>query len=257
MLRALVRRAAKPVNWALGTAGLKIVRARARYFAEYQDYIPLEPTMAAAKQMGLAVGDYIDAHHNAPGATQETIERLVTMGVLHPAVRRICEIGPGSGRYLHRVMAICKPDRYEIYETAKEWREYLARTYPVVVRAADGKSLSATPDRSIDLVHAHKVFTGTPFLIARGYLGEIARVVGPGGRAVFDFVTEACMDDDVVERWFASGGGYQAYPNMIPAQYVIELLQRKGFLLEGRFFEAMKPGKTECFIFRKRAVGEN
>jgi hypothetical protein len=257
MFKELARRAAKPVNWALGTAGLKIVRSGPKPFVEFQDYIPFRATMAAAKEEGLSVGDYIDVRHNLPGITQETIDRLVNMGVLHPGVRRICEIGPGSGRYLRRAMAICKPERYEIYETASEWREYLVQTYPVVAHAANGKSLSATPNQSVDLVHAHKVFPGTPFLTTRRYLAEMARVVAPGGKAVFDFLTEACMNDEIVKRWFEFGGGYQAYPSIIPAQYVIDLFERSGFVLEGRFFAVMKPGKTECFVFRNQSVRRN
>lgn len=253
MLQGLARRAVKPLNLALGVAGIQVVRSGPKPFVEFQDYIPFKPTLAAARKKGMSVGDYIDSNHNLPGITQDTIDRLAAMGALHAGVRRICEIGPGSGRYLQRTIAVCKPERYEIYETAIEWRKYLADRYPVIAHAADGKSLSATADRSVDLVQAHKVFPGTPFLLTRRYLAEMARVVAPGGKAVFDFVTEACMDDETVDRWFESGAGYQAYPSLTPSRYVTDFFERKGFTCDGHFSVVMKPGKTECFVFTRRS----
>jgi hypothetical protein len=253
MVKGLARQAVKQLNRALSVAKVQLVRSGPRPYEEFQDYIPFAPTLAEANRAGLSLGDYIDSKHNLPGTTLETIGRLREMGALHEGVRRICEIGPGSGRYLTRTLDVCKPERYEIYETAQEWSNYLAKRYPVVAQPADGKSLGATADRSVDLVQAHKVFPGTPFLVFRRYMGEMARVVAPNGCAVFDVVTEGCMDDETVKQWLDSGAGYQAYPSLTPKQYIVDFFARNGFAFEGSFLVVMKPGKTECLVFRRKA----
>jgi SAM-dependent methyltransferase len=253
MIKALAKTLLKPINATLGRAGIQLVRSGPRPFEEISDFIPFDKTIAAAKQKGLSVGDYIDAEHNRPGATQEAVDRLKAMGALRPGLDRVCEIGPGSGRYLERTIAICHPTRYEIYETASDWRKYLVDQYQVVAQPTDGQSLSHTATGSIDLVHAHKVFPGISFLGTYRYLSEMVRVTAPGGKAIFDVVTEPCMDDDTAGRWIESGAGYQCYPNLMPRKYLIDFFERHGFSADGAFNVDMRPGATECFVFTRRA----
>jgi hypothetical protein len=252
MLEKMARRALGALNGVLGLAGIKIVRRGPRPLEEFRDYIAFKPTITAARDHGLSVGDYIDLRHNRPGATQETIDRLKEMGALHGGIRRICEIGPGSGRYLERTIAVCRPEHYEVYETAEEWRQYLLDRYPVIAQPTDGRSLAATPSESIDLVHAHKVFSGTPFLVTVRYFSEMARVVVPGGKVVFDLVTEPCMDAEILANWLSTGAGYQLYPSLLPRQYVIGFFERRGLSCDGTFMVPMKPGIAECFVFTRR-----
>jgi hypothetical protein len=252
MLKTIARSTLKSLNAALGPAGVQIIRNRPRPYEEFQDFIPFEKTIAAAREKGLSVGDYIDAEHNRAGVTQEHFDRLKDMGAVHTGMRRVCEIGPGSGRYLERVIGLCHPDRYEIYETAQQWRDYLVETYPVVSLEADGRSLSHTPDGSVDLVHAHKVLPGIPFLVTCRYFLEMARVAAPGGKVVFDVVTERCMDDATLDAWFASGAGYQYYPSLMPRQYVVDFFERRGFNTDGSFIVPMRPGATESFVFTRK-----
>jgi methyltransferase family protein len=253
IVRRLLGAAAKGTNVVLRRAGAEIVRYGPRPMEEFSDYIAFAPTIAGAKAAGMSVGDYIDSKHNRPGITQETIDQLRELGALRPGVNSVCEIGPGSGRYLEKTIAICKPARYEIYETAKEWKAYLAETYKVVAHDADGKTLQQTPSGSVELVMAHKVFPGTPFLTTIRYLGEMARVVAPGGRVVFDVITEACMDAPILERWLASGAGYQSYPNPHSRQYIVEFFARHHCTLDGSFTVSMEPGLTECMVFTRSA----
>jgi SAM-dependent methyltransferase len=250
MLREIAKGALRPINAGLRRVGVQIVRQR-RAFESYRDYIPFDETVEAARASGMSVGDYIDTRHNVAGATQDTIDRLKAMGVLHSGVRRNCEIGPGSGRYLERTIAICHPERYEIYETAEPWRRYLTDKHDLVVQPTDGRSLASTASESVDLVHAHKVFPGLPFLVALRYFAEMARVTAPGGHVVFDMVTEACMDDETVARWLEQATDYDAYPNVLPRAYVVDFFARHGFEADAGFMAPMKPGKTECLIFRR------
>jgi hypothetical protein len=253
MLRRVLGVAAKGANVLFRRAGAEIVRYGPRPLEEFSDYLDLASTLAAAQTAGLSVGDYIDARHNVPGATQQTIDRLQDLGALRPGMNCICEIGPGSGRYLAKTIAVCKPTRYEIYETAMDWRTYLASTYHVIAHEADGRTLDHTPSASVDLVMAHKVFPGTPFLTTISYLDEMARIAAPGGKLVFDIVTEPCMETLQLDRWLASGSGYQSYPDLLPRQFVVDYLARRNCTLDGSFTVPMKPGVTECMAFTRNA----
>jgi phospholipid N-methyltransferase len=244
----------RAVKMALAGIGLSVTRTGPRPFVEFRDYIPCAPTIEAARRAGQSVGDYIDRTYSQAGITAETIEQMRSAGVLDHA-RRICEIGPGSGRYLERVMKICAPERYEIYETATDWRAYLERTYShVVSRSTDGRTLAETATGSVDLVHAHKVFCGLPTMVALSYLREMARVVAPGGAIVFDTLTERLLDSKQVDAWLSSTASYDTYPAMLPRQYVVDRMHEYGFGLTKSFDVAISPGASECFVFRRQAA---
>jgi hypothetical protein len=125
---------------------------------------------------------------------------MSALGVFGQPVQAVCEIGPGSGRYLAKVMAACRPSHYEIYETAEPWANYLVREYHVIYRRTDGRSLAETPTASIDLAQAHKVFVVTPFVSTWNYLREMVRVTKPGGYVVFDVMTERCLRARAIRR---------------------------------------------------------
>jgi hypothetical protein len=252
-LHQLARIGGKQINRALRHTGVKIVRAGPQPFVEFKDYLPFAETLQAAGAANMSVGDYVDATYNRAGVTAETIDRLKTAGVLNQSRKRICEIGPGSGRYLERTIAACHPDHYEIYETAVQWRDYLTATYPAVARDADGVSLAATASSTIDLVQAHKVFPGVPLLGTLRYLREMVRVATLGGCVVFDAVTESCLDGETAERFLELGVGYQAYPSLVSRQCLLDFFQQRSFVLVTSFMMPMEPGRTEVFAFRREA----
>ena len=167
---------------------------------------------------------------------------------------RVCEIPPGSGRYLERTKAICKPSYYEIYETAKEWANWLVAQQGVVLQPTEGGTLAATPSASIYLVQAHKVFVCSPLLITFSYLLEMARVVRPGGMVVFDVMTEACIDEAAIQRWLAAHFAWGLYPSMCARKIVVDLLTGRGLSLVGSFLVPMKPGSTETLVFQRPAA---
>lgn len=239
--------ARRGIDGTLGALGLQ--RTARSAFSDYRDYIPFKETLAGAQAANLSVGDYIDAKHNQPGITRATIEQLAALGVFSRKIERVCEIGPGSGRYLDKTLEQCRPAHYEIYETAQEWREWLVQKHRLVAREADGSTLAQTPSKSIDLVQAHKVFPGQPSLVMLRYFAEMARVTRAGGAIVFDIVTEACMEAATLAQWFESQRGYQHYPCLMPRQFTIDFFQRQGFQLLGSFLAPMEPGKTECMVF--------
>ncbi|WP_280262982.1 methyltransferase domain-containing protein [Nocardia wallacei] len=240
----LRKRALGRVNAMLRPIGFEVVRP----VDDFADYIPFERTQVGAKAAGLAVGEYIDREFNVPGSTQDTIDRMAALGVFDRPISRVCEIGPGSGRYLEKVLAACSPQAYEIYETATAWREWLVATYPVTAHPADGRTLAATADGSVDLVHSHKVLNGLKILDACGYLAEIARVTAPGGAVVFDVLTERALDEVTLCRWHESGAGYVT--SMMSEQYAVDFFTRRGFTLLGDFLATSMPGKTHYLVFQ-------
>lgn len=238
------------LNSFLDPLGLQLVRM-AHDWDDAEQFIPFDETIEAARSAGLRLGDYIDAVHNVPGATQETIEKIAALGVFGSKIDRVCEIGPGSGRYLEKTLEACHPSHYEIYETATRWAQYLAEEYRVTRRLTDSRSLSHTDSESIDLVQAHKVFVCTPFVTTCHYYQEMVRVLRPGGWAVFDTLTEACLDEDTLARWMAKSISRSPYPAPVPKLFTVNAFQKRGVSFVGSFVVPMKPGKTECMVFRK------
>ncbi|MGW1671262.1 methyltransferase domain-containing protein [Streptomyces sp. NPDC002324] len=238
----------------LGRAGFDIVRST-NNLGGVDDFIPFEATMRAARASGMSIGDHIDAVMNGtPGATQSTIDELRAHGVFADKPGTVLEIGPGSGRYLEKTLKECAPDRYEIYETAEPWANYLVETFGVVAQPTAGSSLAPTPDGSVDLVQAHKVFNTVTFLCASRYFLEMARVTRPGGRIVFDVMTERCLDPAAVRAWASEGGaGHGSYPAAMPRQTCVDLFETLDCSLEAGFLAPMGVGSTEVLVFAKRA----
>ncbi|MFH8485123.1 methyltransferase domain-containing protein [Streptomyces longisporoflavus] len=236
----------------LRRAGFDIVRSTNNR-GGVDDFIPFEATMRAARAAGLSVGDYIDEVMNGtPGATQSTVDELRTLGVFDANPGTVLEIGPGSGRYLEKTMKECAPSRYEIYETAAPWANYLVDTYSVIAQPTAGCSLAPTPDASIDLVLAHKVFNTLTFLSTCRYFFEMARVTRPGGRIVFDVMTEGCLDPATVSAWTSQGGeGHDSYPAAMPRQTCVDLFATLDCTLEASFLAPMGFASTEVLVFGK------
>jgi len=241
------RRLLQSVNKALARAGVELIRKE----KEFQDYIPLKKTLSDAEKAGLPLGDYIDVTFNVPGVTQKTIDKMIELGGFPDKIERVCEIGPGSGRYLEKVIDAFKPEYYEIYETSKDWREWLVEKFKVVSQNADGASLLSTPSESLDLVHAHKVLYGNPIITICQYLIEMARVVMTDGYVVFDLVTEECLTNDILNKWISSGVDHAC--SMTSKQFAVDFFSSRGFRYLGGFIVPMEPGVTEYFVFKKQA----
>lgn len=210
-------------------------------------YRSARKTIAAARHSGLSVGDYIDRNFAEPGATQATVDALLQRGGLSGHVERVCEIGPGSGRYAEKVISALRPDVYEAYETAPDWLPHLRELPNLITQPCDGHTLGSTTSASADLVHAHKLFVYIPFHAVAGYLEEMARVVRPGGVVAFDVVTEGCIDQETVDSWIAQGSFFSP----IPRSWVIDFLGRRDLSLSGSAFVSMADGWTELLVFQR------
>ena len=254
MLQPLKRSVRNSINGFLGILGCEIVRSpeRRHDWGDVKQFIPLEDTLSRAREAGLSVGEYIDAKHNVPGATKAAFDRLAALGVFKGRIERVCEIGPGSGRYLEKTIQACNPSHYEIYETSRPWEDWLVKTYKVIAQPTDGMTLANTPTGSIDLVHAHKVFVCLLFLTVCSYFTEIVRVTKPGSWVLFDVMTEDCVDENNLTLWLKTGVNKRTYPEMMSKKFVLAFFSRHDFEFVDSFIVPMKPGKTECMVFRRR-----
>jgi hypothetical protein len=240
------------INHVLAPLGAELVRKKGHDWSDTRNFIPLEETLAGARARGMSVGDYVDEVLNKiPGATQSTIDHLVQLGVFAGKVDCLLEIGPGTGRYLEKELAICSPQRVEIYETARPWAEYLVREYKVQWQPTDGQALSATPDSSCDIVQAFKVFSSISFMPTIRNWAEMVRVARPGGFIVFDIMTENCLAPDVIRKWIASGVDNGAYPACMPGTATLAFFADMGCSLVGSFQVPMGVGTTQTFVFKK------
>jgi ubiquinone/menaquinone biosynthesis C-methylase UbiE len=236
------------VNRAFRPLGMQVVRGWSDDPA-IQPFLSARRTLAAAKRKGLSLCEYIDQYSAEPGTTATIVQSMLSLADLGDHVDRVCEIGPGTGRFAEPVMAALHPEVYEAYETAADWRAHLRGVPGITLLPADGHSLKPTATNSVDLVHAHRVFVYLPLVVTIGYLQEMARVVKEGGAIAFDIVTESCLDAAATDRWVTENA---IIYNMIPRQWVIDLLDRYGLSLVGTSFAPMSGAKSEYFVFRKR-----
>jgi hypothetical protein len=240
------------VNMSLAPVGVAIKRIDDHDWSDVANFIPFKQTMEAAQKAGMSVGDYADSIMNGvPGSSQSTIDKMASLGVFAEPMRTVVEIGPGTGRYLEKTLKAGRPSRYEIYETSEPWSAYLVKEYNVTPQPTDGASLSGTADAGADMVHAHKVFSTVPFIVACCYWHEMARVIRPGGWAVFDIVTERCLDGDAMLTWAKSGIRNGSYPAVMPREVAVSFFGRKGFTLSGSFIVPLPPGTTELLVFKR------
>jgi SAM-dependent methyltransferase len=241
--------AGKAVNSALRPLGVQVISRRSTNpnNPAVKTFIPARETLAAARQEGLSVGDYIDKTFAELGVTAATVKAMLDLSDLQGQVSRVCEIGTGSGRYMEKVIECLHPDAYEVYETADDWLPHL-RTFPTaLIRPCDGRTLSSTATASVDLVHAQKVFVYLDFWATANYLDEMARVVRPGGAVAFDIVTEDCLDEAMITHSMEHGSTYR----LTPRTWAIDFLTSRGLSYIGHYFPVMPPGTSEFMVFRR------
>jgi hypothetical protein len=243
-----MRRLARGVNRLLAPIGVRVTRVHD--WSDPKEFLPFRETISGARGAGLSVGDYVDVTYNVAGATQMTIDAMADMKVFAHSFDTVVEIGPGSGRYLEKVKRECSPRRYEIYETAGPWADYLERTYGVISQPTDGNSLRSTRTGTVDLVQAHKVFVVTGLRTTCRYWLEMLRVVKPRAFIVFDIVTEDCLDPETLDTWLEFDWEDETFPTLFPRQFTVDFFESRGAKLVGSFQVPMKPGTTETFVFR-------
>jgi ubiquinone/menaquinone biosynthesis C-methylase UbiE len=178
------------------------------------------------------------------------IAKLVETGVMTPC-QRIVEIGAGTGMYLEKFIELCKPEKFEVYETNPGWGRYLKETYStLILHDADGRTLSHSSDNSADLVTAHAVFVYLPIVRAFEYLVEAVRVCRSGGFLIFDCFTSSTFTLEEILSFRTKSGGYD-FPVVIDAARITEFCARYSLKLIASFETTYHSSKSTYFVIQK------
>jgi hypothetical protein len=211
-------------------------------------YISAPETVAAAKNAGLSVCDYVERLWCIEGTTASVIDRLRRLGAITAATKSVVEIGPGTGRYIEHTLKHSQPQRYQIYEVDDGWSSWLAKTYPVEACPADGRSLKSTHSSSCDLVHAYGVFVYLPFFTSYRYFKEIARVAAPEAFVAFDIISERCLDSETAEKCIEGGHEFFCF---LSSAYVRQFFETNGFRFVDNFILRYPVHQSEFLVFSR------
>jgi hypothetical protein len=212
-------------------------------------YIDAKETIKAAQERGISIREYVESLWKQPGRTVQIIETMREVGCLVPC-DRVCEIGPGTGRYLELVLGEIAPKQYDVYEISEDWAGWLEDTFkPIVVRQpTDGRTLSNTPSRSCGLIHAHGVFVYLSLLHGFEYFSEMIRVCKKNGHVVFDFYSEEEFDINVIREWLTTP---ERYPVILPRQAILQYFFDAGFTLMSEFNRPHACCQSRYLILKK------
>jgi phospholipid N-methyltransferase len=239
----------KVINSILGLLNLRLIKANhIKNISSDLGYISAKETVKSAQNRGLSICDYVEKMWNQVGETQKVIDNMEKFGAFQNANQTVCEIGAGTGRYMEKVITICAPKRYESYETASDWAEWLEKEYEIISLESDGFSLKSTVENSIDLIHSHGVFVYLPFFDSLRYFKEIDRVASKNAIIVFDCITEDCLDEVSLNKWLKSDYNF---PRILPEKYIFDFFPNNQYKLIGNFFTPYGQGKSKYFVFKR------
>ena len=238
----------KILNYILGVFKIKLIKtAHLKNNSTGLGYISAKETVRNAKKEGLSVCDYVEKLWGQAGETKKVIDNMEKFGAFKNPDPTICEIGTGTGRYMEKIIGKCNPLRYESYETATDWADWLKKEYNIISQESDGFSLKDTNDNSIDLVHSHGVFVYLPFFDSLRYFKEIDRISSKNAIIVFDCITEDCLDELLLNKWIDS---QFSFPRIMPEKYIFDFFPISNYKLVGNFFTPYGQGKSKYFVFK-------
>ena len=71
-------------------------------------YIAAKETIAAARREGLSICDFVEKMWQIEGDTAKVIDEMDQHGAFLVKNPRVVEIGAGTGRYLEKVLGVCR-----------------------------------------------------------------------------------------------------------------------------------------------------
>lgn len=142
-----------------------------------------------ARLLGQDVNDYQDALDGwEPAATR--FEALLGRH-LQPS-SRVCEIGPGTGRWSRHVAARIPQGELHLVDHSAWLCEFLRGAFAsdprIRVHLNDGVHLEPLASGSLDLVYSVGTFVAMNLGVIKRYAHEIRRTLRPGGLAVLDYI---------------------------------------------------------------------
>jgi CDP-glycerol glycerophosphotransferase (TagB/SpsB family)/ubiquinone/menaquinone biosynthesis C-methylase UbiE len=219
-------------------------------------FLNAKDTYQKAKNIGKSIGDYLemeDAKRNVRhfGRRDRIINKIIE-NVSYIDGLRVLEIGPGTGRYMEKILQHYPNCNYEIYETASDWVSYLndmyAKKYKLCIHPADGSKLSATETASCDIVHAHAVFVYLPCAVILSYLNEMVRVLKKDGVIIFDILSSSDFDINNLESFIDAG---YLFPVIFPNSIFEQWMSLNNLILIEQFNEIYGPYHSNYYIFKR------
>lgn len=147
----------------------------------------------------------------------------------------LLEIGCGYGRLIYRLAPLV--NRVTGVDVAPEpiedARSFLAGFRNVDLKQTNGVDLSVLPDASFDGVWSVTVFQHLPRAAVERYFDETRRVLRPGGRLCFQFMTGGDTEEDIRNEAKEQSVSWSA------AQ-IASLAERRRFIVRRLEFESVK-----------------
>jgi phospholipid N-methyltransferase len=204
----------------------------------------------------MSIGDYLemeDAKRNILhlGRRERIINKIIE-NILYSDQLRILEIGPGTGRYMEKMLEHYPNCIYEVYETSQDWVLFLKnmykKEYKLCIHPADGSKLSTTETGTCDLVHAHAVFVYLPCGTILSYLNEMVRVLKNNGIIVFDILSSSDFNINILQDFIDVG---HLFPVIFPNSILEQWMRLNNIILIENFKEIYGPYYSNYYIFKK------
>ncbi len=212
-------------------------------------FIDCASTVSAAKAENSSICDYVESLWGQSGQTQKIINEAAKK-IDFSTIQHVCEIGPGTGRYIEKTLELISDIKtYAIYETAEDWAAWLSQEYHVSRRETDGKSLAYEKDASIDLCHAHGVFVALSMYNTLSYIEEMIRVTRNDGFLLFDFLDENSFKPEVSSQIIAEKIDY---PSIIPAAMIKHFLKENHCTILSEFPNKYSKGESNYILAQKK-----
>lgn len=220
-------------------------------------FLNAKEVIKQAEKEGLSVSEYVDKTGDDKrkiGRVGRVLDYLENFIGIKDDEISVLEIGPGTGRYMEGLISRkLNISRYEIYETANDWRNYLEKNYKTrfnefISHKPDAVTLKSSANGSIDLVHAHAVFVYLRPLHVMRYVKEMARVARTGGYVFFDYLPDQQLYEDGYMGWT---NGIHEWPIFFSDELMKDFTASIGLEIVGQTDEVYGHGITRYICLRK------
>jgi SAM-dependent methyltransferase len=220
-------------------------------------YFKPEELVRKAQNAHLTLCEFIE-QNNIGGIGKrrdKIIQTIVDLNILKQH-SSFLEIGAGTGMFLEKCIDIYNPIKYEVYETSKEWSNYLLETYKIkshdlICHTANGHDLHNTKNESVDTIMIHAVFVYLPILKTLKYLDECVRVCKSDGFIIFDCFTNKVFNLHTIQKWRNDDSGY-SFPVIIDIDLLTSYFIKNNLDLVHAFNINYHAAETTYFILKKK-----
>ena len=227
--------------------GFELTPTGQGYFSPYT-VVPL------AKEKNMSLCEYLEAYNEGGVGKRRDLIIEQLFSILPKTISSILEIGTGTGMYLEKFYPHYMPKKYEVYETALSWIQYLKEEYKefkqIQYHSVDGKTLWQTKKESIELVTSHGVFVYLPIISSIQYLEEMYRVCKKDGYMVFDCFTDENFSLSTVDDWLKDIHDHR-FPVIIPITIIDAFALRNNLALVSKFEVNYHASFSTYYIFKK------